>query len=46
LIEKNCQHIKAFNVVPIHGKAPDLLADLPQPHRIFMGGSGGNIIPI
>jgi precorrin-6Y C5,15-methyltransferase (decarboxylating) len=40
------QHLKAFNVVPIHGKALVILADLPQPHRIFMGRSGGNIIPI
>ncbi|YAI81425.1 MAG: precorrin-6y C5,15-methyltransferase (decarboxylating) subunit CbiE [cyanobacterium endosymbiont of Rhopalodia sterrenbergii] len=46
LIQKNCQRLKAFNVVPIYGKAPDTLANLPQPHRIFMGGSGGNIIPI
>ena len=46
LIQKNRQRLKAFNVVPIHGKAPEILADLPQPHRIFMGGSGGNIIQI
>ncbi|XHU95346.1 MAG: precorrin-6y C5,15-methyltransferase (decarboxylating) subunit CbiE [cyanobacterium endosymbiont of Rhopalodia gibba] len=46
LIKKNCQRLKAFNVVPIYGKAPNILANLPQPHRIFMGGSGGNIIPI
>ncbi|BBA78890.1 precorrin-6y c5,15-methyltransferase [cyanobacterium endosymbiont of Rhopalodia gibberula] len=46
LIQKNCQRLQAFNVVPIHGKAPNILANLPQPHRIFMGGSGGNIIPI
>ena len=46
LIQKNCQRLEVLNVVPVHGKAPDVLADLPQPHRIFMGGSGGNIIPI
>ncbi|MGP0128946.1 MAG: precorrin-6y C5,15-methyltransferase (decarboxylating) subunit CbiE [cyanobacterium endosymbiont of Rhopalodia musculus] len=46
LIQKNRQRLKAFNVVPIHGKAPDILANLPRPHRIFMGGSGGDIIPI
>lgn len=31
---------------PFMEKAPNILANLPQPHRIFMGGSGGNIIPI
>ncbi|WP_267384467.1 precorrin-6y C5,15-methyltransferase (decarboxylating) subunit CbiE [Cyanobacterium sp. uoEpiScrs1] len=46
LIEKNCQRFKTFNVVPICGQAPDILVDLPQPDRIFMGGSGGDIISI
>jgi precorrin-6Y C5,15-methyltransferase (decarboxylating) len=33
-------------VVSIHGRAPDVLQQLPTPHRIFIGGSGGNLTSI
>lgn len=43
LIEKNCQRFQVTNVIPIHENAPDYLKNLPQPDRIFIGGSGGNL---
>ncbi|OKH23262.1 cobalamin biosynthesis bifunctional protein CbiET [Hydrococcus rivularis NIES-593] len=46
LIEKNCLRLQVSNVIPIHGNAPDLLTDLPEPNRIFIGGSGGNLLDI
>jgi precorrin-6B C5,15-methyltransferase / cobalt-precorrin-6B C5,C15-methyltransferase len=46
LIEKNCQRFQVNNVIPLHGVAPDRLIDLPNPDRIFIGGSGGNLIKI
>ena len=35
-----------ITLTSINGKAPDVLADLPNPDRIFIGGSGGNIVDI
>jgi precorrin-6Y C5,15-methyltransferase (decarboxylating) len=46
LIERNCQRFNTLNVYPIHGKAPEVLGDLPRPDRIFIGGSGGNLLDI
>ena len=46
LITKNSQKFKVSNIKSINGKAPDILRDLPNPERIFIGGSGGNIIDI
>ncbi|MBE9044062.1 precorrin-6y C5,15-methyltransferase (decarboxylating) subunit CbiE [Pleurocapsales cyanobacterium LEGE 10410] len=46
LITKNCHRFQVANVSSINGKAPEVLLDLPNPNRIFIGGSGGNIIDI
>jgi precorrin-6Y C5,15-methyltransferase (decarboxylating) len=46
LIEKNCQRFGVKNVIPIQGKAPDILETLPPPDRIFIGGSGGKLLDI
>ncbi|NEP08889.1 MAG: precorrin-6y C5,15-methyltransferase (decarboxylating) subunit CbiE [Symploca sp. SIO2C1] len=46
LIEENCQRLQVKNVVSIHGRAPDILAQLPTANRIFIGGSGGNLSAI
>lgn len=43
LIEQNCQRLQVKNVKSIYGTAPDILANLPAPDRIFIGGSGGNL---
>ncbi|ASC71552.1 Cobalamin biosynthesis bifunctional protein CbiET [Halomicronema hongdechloris C2206] len=46
LIRQNLDRFGVTNVTIIHGKAPTVLADLPAPHRIFIGGSGGQLTPI
>ncbi len=46
LIEQNIHRFQVSNVVSIHGEAPDVLHRLRSPHRIFIGGSGGQISEI
>ncbi len=46
LIEQNCRRLQVKNVTSIHGTAPNILQHLPTPHRIFIGGSGGNLTAI
>ncbi|AIE74108.1 MULTISPECIES: bifunctional cobalt-precorrin-7 (C(5))-methyltransferase/cobalt-precorrin-6B (C(15))-methyltransferase [unclassified Synechocystis] len=46
LIEQNCQRFQAENVTLMAGPAPEVLADLPTPDRIFIGGNGGQLMPI
>ncbi|MDY7012306.1 MAG: precorrin-6y C5,15-methyltransferase (decarboxylating) subunit CbiE [Cyanobacteriota bacterium] len=43
LIEKNCDRFQVKNVARVRGTAPDCLTPLPDPDRIFIGGSGGNL---
>lgn len=46
LIRQNQQRFQVPNLIPVHGSAPDSLQDLPQPDRVFIGGSGGQLLPI
>lgn len=46
LIEQNCRRFQVENVISIHGTAPDILRNLPECDRIFIGGSGGNLTQI
>lgn len=46
LIAQNCDRFQVSNVYPVAGSAPAVLANLPQPDRIFIGGSGGHLLPI
>ena len=46
LIVKNSQRFQVDNILSINGKAPDILQDLPECDRIFIGGSGGDILNI
>ena len=46
LITRNSQRFQVNNIHSINGKAPEVLFDLPHPKRIFIGGSGGNLIDI
>jgi precorrin-6Y C5,15-methyltransferase (decarboxylating) len=43
LIRKNCQRFQVENVHLIAGEAPEVLRDLPPPHRILLGGGGKGI---
>ena len=49
-IEKKPQHLREnldrFGLTNVHliaGGAPEILADLPAPHAVFVGGSGGRL---
>ncbi len=42
-IRENLQRFKARNVTVVTGSAPDCLDDLPDPDRVFIGGSGGHL---
>ena len=46
LINKNSQRFKVNNITSIQGEAPHKLESLPNPNRIVIGGSGGNLIDI
>lgn len=43
LIHQNTTKFKLQNLTAIHGTAPDGLDALPDPDRIFIGGSGGQL---
>lgn len=43
LIRENSALFGAGNLVVCPGEAPAALAGLPQPDRVFIGGSGGNL---
>lgn len=46
LIEQNCQRFQVRNVELVAGSAPEVLGNLPNPDRIFIGGNGGQLMPI
>ncbi len=46
LIGRNLAKFGAGNVVLIHGTAPAALEGLPAPDAVFIGGSGGQLVPI
>jgi len=46
LIRQNSQRFQVGNVIPMRGSAPAGLETLPDPDRIFIGGSGGHLTPI
>ncbi len=46
LIQQNQRRLGTSNLHPIYGAAPEDLATLPDPDRIFIGGSGGHLAEI
>ena len=46
LIQQNQSRLGNANLHPIYGAAPEALAPLPDPDRIFVGGSGGQLTAI
>ncbi|MGJ3253319.1 MAG: precorrin-6y C5,15-methyltransferase (decarboxylating) subunit CbiE [Elainellaceae cyanobacterium] len=46
LIQQNIQRFQTKNLISVHGLAPDILRDLPNPDRIFVGGSSGKLTSI
>ena len=42
-IKQNLERFNSRNVVLTEGNAPDCLEELPDPDRVFIGGSGGRL---
>ena len=42
-IKKNICRFNLFNIVPMHGRAKEVFNDLPDPDRVFVGGSDGEM---
>lgn len=42
-IRANRRAFRVANLTPVAGEAPDALRDLPDPDRVFVGGSGGHL---
>ncbi len=45
-IRANTGRHRAYNLLPVAGEAPAVLAGLPAPDRVFIGGSGGRLAGI
>jgi len=45
-IKENVAHLGTLNVHVEPGEAPEALAGLPEPDRVFIGGNGGRLIDI
>ncbi|KJR96363.1 MAG: nucleotide-binding protein [Peptococcaceae bacterium BRH_c4a] len=43
LTSENCTRFSVDNVEVVAGSAPEALVRLPRPHRVFVGGTGGNM---
>ena len=43
LIKRNKLKFRADNIIIVQGSAPDVLAELPAPTHVFIGGTGGNL---
>jgi precorrin-6Y C5,15-methyltransferase (decarboxylating) len=43
LIQANAEEFGVPNVKPVLGRAPEILADLPEPDAIFVGGTGRQV---
>ncbi len=46
LIQANAESFGVPNVRPIVGRAPDVLANLPDPDAVFVGGTGRQVGPV
>ncbi|MBE9107983.1 precorrin-6Y C5,15-methyltransferase (decarboxylating) subunit CbiT, partial [Nodosilinea sp. LEGE 07298] len=46
LIQQNQRRLGTANLHPVYGTAPEALTNLPDPDRIFIGGSGGHLSDI
>lgn len=42
-IKKNKEVFKMPELTIIHGEAPEILGELPEPDRVFIGGNGGRL---
>jgi precorrin-6B C5,15-methyltransferase / cobalt-precorrin-6B C5,C15-methyltransferase len=43
LLSANREKLGAYNVIPVRGNAAEMIAGLPVPAAVFIGGSGGEL---
>jgi precorrin-6Y C5,15-methyltransferase (decarboxylating) len=46
MIRQNVHHLRGFGVKSVPGEAPEALRVVPDPDRVFVGGSGGRLADI
>ncbi len=46
LLQENIERFGVSNVVPIHGTAPAILHDLPDPDAVFVGAIARELVPV
>jgi precorrin-6Y C5,15-methyltransferase (decarboxylating) len=42
-IKNNIVKFRCYNIVPVFGRAPEALDQVPDPDRVFIGGSSGSL---
>ncbi|MBU2538554.1 MAG: precorrin-6y C5,15-methyltransferase (decarboxylating) subunit CbiE [Proteobacteria bacterium] len=42
-VKRNIRQFGCYNIIPVHGEATDAFRGLPDPDRVFIGGSGGKL---
>jgi precorrin-6B C5,15-methyltransferase / cobalt-precorrin-6B C5,C15-methyltransferase len=42
-LQENIRRFKGYEIRPLHGSAQDVIDRLPDPDRVFIGGSGGDL---
>ena len=42
-IKENIRRFSLFNIIPVAGRAADMIGALPDPDAVFVGGSGGEL---
>lgn len=42
-IKANIRRFGCYNIIPAHGNAAEIMTHLPDPDRVFVGGSGGKL---
>lgn len=42
-VKRNIRRFGCYNIIPIQGEATAVLCGLPDPDRVFIGGSGGKL---
>jgi len=45
-VKRNIRQFGCYNIIPIQGEATAVLNGLPDPNRVFVGGSGGKLAAI
>lgn len=45
-VKENIRRFGCYNIIPVQGEATALLNTLPDPDRVFIGGSGGRLAEI